>query len=88
MVYSFFFKQYGSASQIVCMALAIRLLALVASLPGAVVALTGSYKPPDAEALEQSDILATSRADPGDDDAAPPHHESPAAALSAPPPSR
>lgn len=88
LVYSIFFKPYGSASQIVCMALAIRVLALVASLPGAVVALTGAYKPPDAEALQQSDIQPASADGAKDDDAAPPHHESPAAALSAPPPPR
>ncbi len=87
-VYSIFFKPYGSASQIVCMALAIRVLALVASLPGAVVALTGAYKPPDAKTLEQSEILPASGDGPEDDNVAPPRGESPATALSAPPPSR
>ncbi len=45
LAYSYFFKTFGSASQIICLAFAIRLLVLVAALPGLWVTMTGSYKP-------------------------------------------
>ncbi len=45
LAYSYFFKAFGSASQIICLAFAIRLLVLVAALPGLWVTMTGSYKP-------------------------------------------
>lgn len=64
LAYRFFFAPYGSASQIVCMALAIRLAGLICALPGLFVTLTGSYKPREIEAaiaeIEGSDsALAT-----------------------------
>ncbi len=43
--YSFFFADYGSPAQIVCLALGIRVVALTASLPGLFAVLTGAYKP-------------------------------------------
>jgi len=59
LTYRFFFAPYGSASQIVCMAFAIRLLGLICSLPGLLISLTGSYKPREIEAavaeIEDSD---------------------------------
>lgn len=45
LAYRYFFAAYGSPSQIVCLAFAIRLIALICSLPGLLVTLTGSYKP-------------------------------------------
>jgi len=45
LAYRYFFAPYGSASQIVCMAFAIRLVGLICALPGLFVTLTGSYKP-------------------------------------------
>jgi hypothetical protein len=45
LAYRHFFSAYGSASQIICLAFAIRLIALIASLPGLIVTLTGSYRP-------------------------------------------
>ena len=45
LAYRHFFAPYGSPSQIICLAFAIRLVALISSLPGLFVALTGSYKP-------------------------------------------
>lgn len=45
LAYLYFFHSYGSPSQIVCLAFAVRLLSLVCSLPGLLVTLTGSYKP-------------------------------------------
>lgn len=59
LVYSFFFKPFGSPSQIVCMALAIRVIALVASMPGLLVTLTGAYKPPDEAALHETELLSS-----------------------------
>jgi hypothetical protein len=50
LAYRFFFAPYGSASQIVCMAFAIRLVGLICALPGLLVTLTGSYKPREIEA--------------------------------------
>ncbi len=65
LAYRHFFADYGSPSQIICLAFAIRLIALVSSLPGLLVALTGSYRPREAiEALEDpsanSDISSIS----------------------------
>ncbi len=51
LAYRFFFASYGSPSQIVCMALAIRVVVLICALPGLLVTLTGSYKPKEAAEL-------------------------------------
>ncbi len=51
LAYRFFFAPYGSASQIVCMALSIRIVVLVCAVPGLLVTLSGSYRP-KAEGLE------------------------------------
>ncbi len=48
LAYRYFFAPFGSASQIVCVAIMIRLVTLVCSLPGLLVTLTGSYRPRDA----------------------------------------
>ena len=48
LAYRYFFAPYGSPSQIVCMAFAIRMVALAVALPGVLVTLTGSYKPVEA----------------------------------------
>jgi uncharacterized membrane protein YbhN (UPF0104 family) len=45
LAYRYLFAPYGSPSQIVCMALFIRIVHLVCALPGAMITLTGSYKP-------------------------------------------
>ncbi len=55
-VYRFFLLlEHASLSQILCMAMGIRLLQLVWSLPGLLVTMTGSYKPrkPDAAMVSQ-----------------------------------
>ncbi len=49
LTYRYFFAEFGSPSQIVCMAFAIRVVALVCALPGLLVTLTGSYRPKKAE---------------------------------------
>ena len=48
LAYRHFFSPYGSPSQIICLAFAIRLIALISSLPGLFVALTGSYRPKES----------------------------------------
>jgi len=45
LTYRYFFAAFGSPSQIVCMAFAIRIVALICALPGLLVTLTGSYRP-------------------------------------------
>jgi len=45
LAYRYFFVDFGSPSQIVFMAFAIRAVVLVCALPGLVVTLTGSYRP-------------------------------------------
>lgn len=45
LAYTIFFEPFGSPSQIVCLAVMIRVMVLTSSLPGALVALTGSYRP-------------------------------------------
>lgn len=47
LTYRYFFSPYGSPSQIVCMALAIRIVVLICALPGLLVTLTGAYRPKD-----------------------------------------
>lgn len=67
LAYRFFFAPYGSASQIVCMAFAIRLAGLICALPGLFVTLTGSYKPREIEAaiaeIEGSDSAVATHGD-------------------------
>ena len=53
LAYAIFFARYGSVSQIVCMALAVRIMVLTASLPGLLVTLTGAYKPRDMKTTDQ-----------------------------------
>ncbi len=45
LTYRYFLSNYGSPSQIVCMAFGIRMVGLLCALPGLLVTLTGSYKP-------------------------------------------
>lgn len=52
LAYRYFFAPFGSPSQIVCVAFAVRLVVLVCSLPGLFVTLTGSYKPREAAPAE------------------------------------
>ena len=52
LTYRYFFAAFGSPSQIVCMAFAIRIVALVCALPGLLVTLTGSYRPKEASAFD------------------------------------
>jgi uncharacterized membrane protein YbhN (UPF0104 family) len=55
LAYRYFLAPFGSPSQIVCVAFAIRLVVLTCALPGLLVTLTGSYKP--REAVKLHDIL-------------------------------
>lgn len=52
LTYRYFFAPYGGASQILCMAFAIRLVALICALPGLLVTATGAYRPKDVSDLE------------------------------------
>lgn len=52
LTYRYFFAAFGSPSQIVCMAFAIRIVALVCALPGLLVTLTGSYRPKEAASFD------------------------------------
>jgi uncharacterized membrane protein YbhN (UPF0104 family) len=52
LAYRYFLGPFGSPSQIVCVAFAIRLAVLACALPGLLVTLTGSYKPREAAGLE------------------------------------
>ncbi len=70
LAYRYFFAPYGSPSQIICLAFAIRLIALISSLPGLFVALTGSYKP--KEAME---AIADASANPSSPVALQPKHD-------------
>lgn len=54
LAYRYFFDPFGTASQIVCMALLIRIVALACAMPGLLVTMTGSYKPDELEAFEAS----------------------------------
>jgi uncharacterized protein (TIRG00374 family) len=45
LAYGYLFSPFGDMSRILCAAFAIRVVMLLCSLPGAAVALTGSYKP-------------------------------------------
>lgn len=47
------FKPYGSVSQILCLALAVRMLQIVNALPGAVLFLLGAHHLPSSEELEK-----------------------------------
>ena len=53
LAYRYFFSAFGSPSQIVSMALAIRVVVLVCALPGLLVTLTGAYRPRDIERWER-----------------------------------
>ena len=62
LAYRHFFAPYGSPSQIICLAFAIRLVSLISSLPGLLVTLTGSYKPKEAiEAVSNSSANTNTR---------------------------
>lgn len=52
LTYRYFFAPYGSASQIVCMAFAIRIVVLLCALPGLLVTATGAYRPKDARGAD------------------------------------
>ncbi len=51
--YGVVMKDFASVSQLVLLAMCVRLVQLFWSLPGALVALTGAYRPKSAEALEE-----------------------------------
>ncbi len=52
LAYRLLFAPFGSPSQIVCMALAIRIVVFICALPGLLVTLTGSYRPQDVPAVD------------------------------------
>ena len=54
LTFRYLFADYGSPSQIICMALAIRVIVLVCALPGLFVTLTGSYKPSEVSNLDEA----------------------------------
>ncbi len=54
LAYRYFFSPYGNPSQIVCVAFVIRLVVLTCAVPGLLVAMTGAYRPREAEALRKS----------------------------------
>lgn len=45
LTYRYFFEPFGSPSQIVCMALVIRIVVLICAIPGLLVTMTGGYRP-------------------------------------------
>lgn len=49
LAYRYFLAPFGSPSQIICFALAARLVVLVCALPGVLVTITGAYRPNAAE---------------------------------------
>ncbi len=55
LAYGCFFAPFGSASQILCAAFAIRLVMLVCSLPGLLIALVGAHKPMTTPSCQQFD---------------------------------
>lgn len=57
LAYRYFFAPYGTVSQIICMAFAIRLTGLVSALPGLFVTMTGAYRP-RAGVIEVQDAVA------------------------------
>ncbi len=57
LAYRYFLAPFGSPSQIVCFALAARLVVLVCALPGALVAATGSYRPRESGSELQPSAL-------------------------------
>ncbi len=54
LAYRYFFASFGTPSQIVCMAMAIRGVAFICSLPGLLVTVSGSCKPSELKAFEAS----------------------------------
>lgn len=54
LAYRYFLAPFGSPSQIVCVAFAVRVVALTAALPGLLVTLTGSYKPRNVASIEEA----------------------------------
>ncbi len=63
LAYRYFFAFIGSPSQIVCMALIIRVVVLICALPGLLVTMTGSYRPKDIARFEET--LATAESSTG-----------------------
>ena len=61
LAYRYFFSTLGSPSQIVCMALAIRVVVLICALPGLLVTITGSYRPAEASLIEEGVVLDPER---------------------------
>ncbi len=54
LTYRYFFSQFGSPSQIVCMALAIRVVVLLCALPGLLITATGSYRPQSLTSFDEA----------------------------------
>lgn len=51
LAYSVFFRDFGTPAQILCLAFGVRLVHLLGTLPGLFVVMTGSYRPPAADAV-------------------------------------
>lgn len=52
LAYSIFFAEFGTASQILCLAFGVRLVHLLGTLPGLFVVLTGTYRPPPLQRVQ------------------------------------
>jgi glycosyltransferase 2 family protein len=63
LTYRYFFSSFGSPAQIVCMALAIRIVALTCALPGLWVAMTGAYRPKKLADMDEA-LIEAQAADP------------------------
>jgi len=56
LAYRYFLAPFGSPSQIICFAFAARLVVLACALPGAIVAMTGSYRPKAVDADQAASL--------------------------------
>ncbi len=54
LAYRYLLAPFGNPSQIVCVAIGVRIVVLVCALPGLLVTLTGSYKPRALASLQQA----------------------------------
>lgn len=64
LAYRYFLAPFGSPSQIVCVAFAVRVMVLACALPGLLVTVTGSYKPREPTLID--DAGGPSQPDPTD----------------------
>jgi len=67
LAYRFFLAPFGSPSQIICMAAAIRIIVLICALPGLFITMVGAYRPRDTREnnTPSHDVQAEDRTDHG-----------------------